>query len=161
TIVLFFGSFVSLLQIGFCVILGCGLAFATAMAAYGGLNTATSFLGAIIAGNGINYSIIYLARYRELRSGGTAREEPLEKAAQSCRKGTWLAAIAAGGAYGALLITSFRGFSEFGLIGGVGMVFCWLATFTVLPALITFFESFQINVDNTPRPTLMVQHGFD
>jgi uncharacterized protein len=160
TIVLFFGSFVSLLQIGFCVMLGCGLAFATAMAAYGHLNTATSFLGAIIAGNGINYSIIYLARYRELRSSGTAQLEALENAAQSCRKGTWLAAIAAGGAYGALVITSFRGFSEFGLIGGVGMVFCWLATFIVLPALITFFERLKSNADKNTRPTLTVPLGF-
>lgn len=159
-IVVFFRSFVSLLQIGFCVTLGCGLAFATAMAAYGRLNTATSFLGAIIAGNGINYGIIYLARYRELRSGGMPRETALVRAAQNCRKGTWLAAVAAGGAYGALLLTSFRGFSEFGLIGGVGMVFCWLATFIVLPAQITLSERIRGGADKNARPTLPIPLGF-
>ncbi len=159
-IVVFFRSFVSLLQIGFCVTVGCGLAFATAMAAYGRLNTATSFLGAIIAGNGINYGIIYLARYRELRSGGMPRESALVIAAQNCRKGTWLAAVAAGGAYGALLLTSFRGFSEFGLIGGVGMVFCWLATFVVLPAQITLSERIRGSADKNARPTLPIPLGF-
>lgn len=160
SIVLFFRSFVSLFQIGFCVTVGCGLAFATAMAAYGRLNTATSFLGAIIAGNGINYSIIYLARYRELRSSGMAREAALVNAAKTCRKGTWLAAIAAGGAYGALLLTSFRGFSEFGLIGGVGMVFCWLSTFLILPALITLSERIRGGTDKNARPTLPIPMGF-
>lgn len=159
-IVLFFRSFVSLFQIGFCVTVGCGLAFATAMAVYGRLNTATSFLGAIIAGNGINYGIVYLARYRELRSAGMEREAALESAARNCRKGTWLAAVAAGGAYGALLLTSFRGFSEFGLIGGVGMVFCWLATFLVLPAQITLSERIRRGSDKNARPTLSIPLGF-
>lgn len=159
-IVLFFRSFVSLFQIGFCVTVGCGLAFATAMAAYGRLNTATSFLGAIIAGNGINYGIVYLARYRELRSSGVQRDEALVRAAQNCRKGTWLAAVAAGGAYGALTLTSFRGFSEFGLIGGVGMVFCWTATFLLLPAQITLSERLRGGADKNARPTLPIPLGF-
>ncbi len=159
-IVVFFRSFVSLFQIGFCVTVGCGLAFATAMAAYGRLNTATSFLGAIIAGNGINYGIIYLARYRELRSSGMDRDTALVNAAKNCRKGTWLAAVAAGGAYGALLLTSFRGFSEFGLIGGVGMVFCWLATFIILPAQITLSERLRGGADKNARPTLPIPLGF-
>lgn len=141
-IALYFRSFLSLLQIGYCVFVGAGVAFAVAMATYGRLNTATSFLGAIIAGNGINYGIVYLARYRELRTTGSDMEGALVEAATSCRKGTWLAAMAAGGAYLALTVTSFRGFSEFGLIGGVGMVGCWLATFLLLPAQITLVARF-------------------
>ncbi len=159
SIILYFRSFVSLLQIGFCVTVGCGFAFAVAMAAYGRLNTATSFLGAIIAGNGINYGIVYLARYRELRTKGLEREESLVEAALASRKGTWLAAVAASGAYGALLLTSFRGFSEFGLIGGVGMVLCWLATFAILPAIITTFEMGLAGSQNTIRPTQRVALG--
>ena len=143
SIVVYFRSFVALLQIGFCVTVGCGFAFAIAMAAYGRLNTATSFLGAIIFGNGINYAIVYLARYRELRTLGKEREAALIEAALSTRKGTWLAALAAGGAYGALLFTSFRGFSEFGLVGGSGMLLCWGSTFVVLPASIALLESWQ------------------
>src|SRR5690606_27724738 len=104
--------------------------------------------------------IVYLARYRELRTSGILREEALVQAAQSCRKGTWLAAVAAGGAYGALMVTSFRGFSEFGLIGGVGMVFCWIATFLFLPAQITMAERIRGGADKTIRPTLPVPLGF-
>jgi predicted RND superfamily exporter protein len=159
SIIIFFRSFAALFQIGFCVAVGCGLAFAVAMLAYGRLNTATSFLGAIIAGNGINYGIIYLARYRELRKAGTEREQALIEAALSSRKGTFLAAVAAGGAYGALLLTSFRGFSEFGLIGGIGMIFCWIATFSILPALITLVEARSEDPDASFRPTISFPLG--
>ena len=45
-------------------------------------------------------------------------------------RGTWrptlTAAAAAAGSYGSLLITEFRGFREFGIIGGAGMVICWV-----------------------------------
>jgi predicted RND superfamily exporter protein len=154
SIVLFFHSFAALFQIGFCVVVGTGLSFAVAMFAFGRLNTATSFLGAIIAGNGINYGIIYLSRYRELRKTGLSREDALIQSALSSRKGTWLAAVAAGGAYGALILTSFRGFSEFGLIGGVGMIFCWMATFTTLPALVTLMEKVSGDTAASFRPTI-------
>jgi len=160
SIILFFRSIISLFQIGFCVTIGCGLAFSVAMGAYGHLNTATSFLGAIIAGNGINYGIVYLARYRELRTQGKERETALLESALSSRKGTWLAALAAGGAYSALLLTSFRGFSEFGLIGGVGMVFCWISTFALLPAQISLTEKVLPKVGEKVRRTLPIPLGF-
>ena len=53
---------------------------------------------------------------------------------------TWLAALAASLSYLSLAATSFRGFSEFGLIGGVGMLACWFATFLILPACIGCFD---------------------
>ena len=34
------------------------------------------------------------------------------------------------------MLTSFRGFFQFGVMGAAGVLFCWLATFTVLPALL-------------------------
>lgn len=139
-ILLYFRSVWVLLHILVAVSTGCGVAFAAAAIAFGHLNAATSFLGSIILGNGINDSIIYLARYRERRAQGDPVEEALVEAARSCRRGTWLASVAASGAYAALMVTSFRGFSEFGLIGGVGMVTCWFATFGFCPASVTVVE---------------------
>ncbi len=159
SIVLYFRSVFSLLQIGYCVTVGCSGAFAIAMLAYGRLNTATSFLGAIIFGNGINYAIVYLSSYRELRTSGSNGRDALLGAALSSRKGTWLASVAAGGAYAALLSTSFRGFSEFGLIGGVGMVLCWISTFVVLPAAITATEAVVPSTATNIKPTVALHLG--
>ena len=140
SIVVFFRSPIVLLHIGLCMGTGTAVAFAAAMLAYGHLNAATSFLVAIVAGNGINHGIVYLARYRERRAAGDGLEDALAEAAVAVRRGTWLAALAAAGAYACLLLTSFRGFSEFGLIGAVGMIACWIATFTMLPASVSLVD---------------------
>ena len=50
------------------------------------------------------------------------------------------------GAYGSLMVTSFRGFSQFGLIGGVGMLACWAATMVALPATVTLWERVRVRL---------------
>lgn len=152
-ILVYFRSAWVLLHIGFAVATGCGVAFGMAALVYGHLNAATSFLGSIILGNGINDAIVYLARYRERRALGDDLETALVETARSCRRGTWLASLAAGGAYAALMVTSFRGFSEFGLIGFVGMITCWFATFGFCPASVVFVERLRSKRSTSGRET--------
>ena len=38
------------------------------------------------------------------------------------------------------MVTSFRGFYQFGVMGAVGALFCWVATFTVLPAMLALLD---------------------
>ncbi len=122
--------------------LGVALTFGVTQLAIGHLNMATGFLFSIVAGNGINFGIIFMARYVELRRSGL----PLAEAIRAAHRDTWLptltAASAASAAYGSLLITEFRGFRDFGLIGGAGMVLCWLATYWVLPPILVLIERF-------------------
>jgi predicted RND superfamily exporter protein len=104
------------------------------------LNSNTAFLGSIIVGNGINFGIILLARYVEARREGRDVEESLVLGVDGARVGTLSAALAAGAAYGSLIITDFRGFRQFGVIGGIGMVLCWLVAFVLMPSLIRFLD---------------------
>lgn len=123
--------------------IGLGLVWSFGMAqlTVGYLNTATGFLVSIIAGNGINFSIIYMARYIEAR-----RDEKLDvpRAVLVAQQDTWGATLAAAGAamiaYGSLATTDFRGFRHFGIIGGAGMLLCWAATYALLPALLVLSE---------------------
>lgn len=140
----YFRSPLSLVHIGLSAAVGCGVALAVAKLAFGHLNMASGFLGSIIAGNGINIPMIYFARYRELQRQGQPLLPALTQAALDCRRGTWLGALAAAGAYASLGVTSFRGFSEFGLIGGSGALACWFAAFGVCPASIAALERFQL-----------------
>ncbi len=156
-IVVFFRSFSALAHIGVAMLTGVGLAFSVAYFAFGYLNASTAFLGSIIAGNGINYGIIYLARYRDRRALGDSVEAALVDAAVVSRRGTQLAALAAAFAYGTLMLTSFRGFSQFGLIGGVGMIFCWCATMIVVPATVTAVEALRAKL--LPRRAARVASG--
>nr|MBK7064281.1 MMPL family transporter [Deltaproteobacteria bacterium] len=156
-IVVFFRSFSALAHIGLAMLTGVGLAFSVAYFAFGYLNASTAFLGSIIAGNGINYGIIYLARYRDRRALGDSVEAALVDAAVVSRRGTQLAALAAAFAYGTLMLTSFRGFSQFGLIGGVGMICCWCATMIVVPATVTTVEALRAKL--LPRRAARVASG--
>lgn len=108
--------------------------FGFAELAIGHLNLITAFLTAIVVGNGINAGLILLARYFEEVRRGREGNDALAVAIAGALRGTLAAALAAGVAYGSLVVTDFRGFRHFGVIGFVGMVFCWGAAFTVLPA---------------------------
>ena len=66
------------------------------------------------------------ARYRERRA--SADESPPLRWRRRWRASgaaTLAAALAAAAAYASLLFTGFRGFSQFGLMGAVGALFCW------------------------------------
>lgn len=104
------------------------------------LNSNTAFLGSIIVGNGINFGIILLARYTEERKRGEGRDEALATAAWSARLGTLSAALGASVSYVSLISTQFRGFRQFGIIGGLGMVLSWAVTFVCMPPLIAWLD---------------------
>lgn len=104
------------------------------------LNSNTAFLGAIIVGNGINFGIVLLARYVEERRNGTHVHEALVIAVGSARLGTLSAALGAGVAYASLVSTTFRGFRQFGIIGGIGMIMSWAMAFIAMPPLIAWMD---------------------
>jgi predicted RND superfamily exporter protein len=139
---LYYRSVVSLTYIFFPTLLGGACAFAIAALTIGYLNTNTAFLGSIILGNGINFGIILLARYREQRGRHAEQtvEEALAVALSTTAKPTLTAAMAAAIAYGSLALTNFRGFQQFGQVGGVGMILCWLFTYSYCPALVCLWE---------------------
>jgi predicted RND superfamily exporter protein len=115
------------------------------------LNSNTAFLGSIIVGNGVNFGIIQLARYVEERRAGASIERALEVALEGTRKGTLSAALAAGVAYASLVAMQFRGFRQFGIIGGLGMVLVWATTFVLGPSLIAWLDGGRLGVDG-PGP---------
>jgi predicted RND superfamily exporter protein len=122
------------------ILVGVSWSFAFTELTVGFLNLATGFLFTIIAGNGINAGVIYMARYLEARRAG----EPLLEAIRVTHVETWLATLtaclAASAAYASLTITEFRGFRDFGLIGAVGMILCWIATYSTMPAILAALE---------------------
>jgi predicted RND superfamily exporter protein len=120
---------------------GCLWTFAFAYSSVGYLNSASGFLVSIIAGNGINFGILLMARYLEART--EERRAPVEAvrmAMSATARGTLAVALCSSVAYGSLALTDFRGFRHFGVIGGAGMLLCWIATYTLLPALLVSME---------------------
>ena len=144
----------SIFVIALPALLGVGSAYAFAMWRYGYVNTAGAFLGAIILGNGINYPIVLLSRYREFRARGQEPEEARHNAVWNSLRAELLGASVAAIAYGSLTITRSRGFSQFGTIGFVGMLFVWLWMIPLVPALITLIERAQARLPKWMREPL-------
>src|SRR4029077_16826184 len=119
----------------------------------GHLNSNTAFLGSIIAGNGINYPLLFLAYYRG-RGGDEPKALAIALGARQAFFGTLGAALAASAAYGALSVSTFRGFSQFGWIGGVGMVTTWLFTFIAMPIAISLFNPPRVTQQSTTQQWL-------
>jgi predicted RND superfamily exporter protein len=126
--------------IGIPALIGAVLAFAVAWLAFGYLNSSTAFLGSIIVGNGINYAIVLMSRYEEERARGLNADAAMAGAIAGTWRATSVAALSASAAYASLTVTSFRGFSQFGVMGATGAVFCWLATYTALPAMLVLMD---------------------
>ena len=142
-VVLFFGRPRAVVFLGAGLIPPVLVSFAVADVTVDSLNASTAFLGSIIIGNGVNPNIIWLSRYFEERRRGLDVGGAILGAHQNTWLATMIASSAAALAYGSLMITDFRGFRDFGIIGGVGMILCWVSAITVLPAAVAAYERFR------------------
>lgn len=116
-------------------------ALAIAYFLIGYLTSQTAFLGSIIVGNGINYSLIFMARYlEEKRERNASAIDALTIAVTRTWRPTLVAAVVTSAAFVALMVTHVRGINQFGIIGGIGMVLCWICTYTIMPAWLSLFE---------------------
>jgi predicted RND superfamily exporter protein len=121
------------------VVPGLLFTFAVGRLLVGHLNSNTAFLGSIIAGNGINYPLLFLAYYRARHPDESLRDALLA-AARNSLPGSLGAAATASAAYAGLAVSNFRGFSQFGWLGGAGMLITWCFTFVAVPIAIRLFR---------------------
>jgi len=136
----FFMRWRALVALATTLAVGLAWTFGITYLTIGHLNVATGFLVSIVAGNGINFGIIFLSRVYEERRKRERLEDAIEASSLLTRRATVSAALAASAAYGSLAVSDFRAFRHFALIGGVGMLVCWLASFLFLPSVLLLVE---------------------
>lgn len=164
SVLLFFWRIRTVLTMGATILVALLWTFGLTRFTIGYLNTSTGFLVSIIAGNGINYGIMYMARYVEAR-----RDEgkDVETATKLAHRDTWIPTLASAAtatlAYGSCAFTDFRGFKHFGIIGGYGMILCWTVTYLFLPAIFAASEkvwpAYKTRPENSSMPKKQA-HGF-
>lgn len=107
----------------------------------GHLNILSSAFAVILIGQGIDFSMYYVARYLEvhgrMRSSGAA----LLETAVSVGPGIATGAITTAIAFFMAGLTEFPGVAELGIIAGGGILLCWIAGLTLLPAMIHLCDS--------------------
>ncbi len=134
------------------LVVGCAVTFGLSYFLIGHLNANSAFLGSIVVGNGINVPIIIVARYMEERRAGLSVAQAARMSLSRTLGATFVAAFASGLAYLSLSLTAFRGFREFGIIGGLGMSLCWLSAIILLPPLLSIIERWRpLNIQTTNR----------
>ena len=115
-------------------------AFGLASVVFGQLNLMTSTLGLVLFGLGIDYGIHFYARYAEERGAGRVVVDAAETTFRSTGQAIAVSAFTTAAALFVLTIADFRGFSEFGFIGGTGILFALVSMLLVMPALLSLFE---------------------
>ncbi|MDP8999132.1 MAG: MMPL family transporter [Myxococcota bacterium] len=142
-LVAYYRSIGALVIVGLPALAGVAAAYAFAEVAFGYVNTSGAFLGAIIIGNGINYPIVLLSRYQEFRARGMSPETARREAVRNAFRAELVGACVAAVAYGSLSLTRFRGFSQFGAIGFIGMLSVWISIVPLVPATLVLVERLQ------------------
>jgi uncharacterized protein len=126
---------------------GLAVALAIGLALVGALNLISVAFFALFVGLGIDFGIQFSVRYRAERHDYPELHTALLSAAKKAAMPLSLAAVATAVGFSSFLPTSYRGLSELGAIAGAGMIIAFIASITLLPALLVVLKP-----PREPRP---------
>lgn len=137
----FFRSLRSIPSVLIPVIVSVFATFGVGALIYGSFNLATAFIFAVLLGLGVDFAIHALARYQvERRRVGKGTRSALRLSLSSTGAAMFFGAITSIAVFWLLQLGRFRGFSQFGMMAGIGVLLALVATFTLVPALVSAFE---------------------
>ncbi|MCG8434727.1 MAG: MMPL family transporter [Gammaproteobacteria bacterium] len=115
-----------------------GLIGTAAFAAFavGDLNLISVAFAVLYIGLGVDFAIHLCLRYRELIHSGKQHDDAISTAAGDVGSSLLFCAVTTSVGFYAFFPTTFKGVAELGLISGTGMYISFIATMTLLPALL-------------------------
>lgn len=123
--------------VGASLVSGVAWTFAMAWVYVGHVNIITGFLGAVIIGLGIDFGIHLFVRFQqEAVRSGVSCEEAIVRMVTGTSSPAITSALTTAGVFFSFTIADFRGFSEFGLIAGTGVLLTMASNFLILPPLL-------------------------
>lgn len=118
---------------------------------FGKLNMMTAMMGAILIGLGIDYAIHMITIYLEYRHKGKNKEESVLAIFQKGIKGISAGALTTSVGFLLFGLSSFPGFSEFGIVLGGGILIVFICTLFLLPSILISFGKIKKNKSNKTR----------
>ncbi len=106
----------------------------------GHFNIVTGFLIAILGGLGVDFGVHLFARYVEERNRGRDVFEALEIVFKTTFLSNLTSTATTAAAFLVLIISQFKGFSQFGYTAGVGMLLLLLGILFAFPSFIVISE---------------------
>jgi uncharacterized protein len=122
--------------------LAVGLIVTTAfgLAAFGSFNLISVAFAVLFVGLGVDFGIQFCVCYRARRYSSEDLHLALRDAGGEVGGALALAAASIAAGFYAFLPTEYRGVSELGVIAGTGMIVAFVASITVLPALLALLR---------------------
>ncbi len=117
------------------LLLGVGSTLGITSLAIGQLNLVSGMLVSALFGLGIDFEIHLYLRYLEELTPGRDRREAMRVAITRTLPGCTTAATTTAAAFFAMAISDFKGYREYGLIAGMGVLVTLLMTYVSLPPL--------------------------
>lgn len=121
------------------LVIGVSWAVGYVVLAVGHLNILTSAFGAMLIGLG-DYGVHFVAHYLDRKCRQPNVRKALIETAETVGPGIATGALTTAAAFFAGALTDFLGVAELGIIAGGGILLCWLADMTVLPAFLCLIE---------------------
>lgn len=121
-------------------IVGSAWTMGFAKVAVGSVNMFTSFAVAVLVGLGNDHAIILYGRYREERVAGHPLHDAIVRAWDKGGPPSLTATLTSAAGFFSLLVASFRGFQQLGIIIGVGVPLCFLSVILSVPLLLQWFD---------------------
>jgi hopanoid biosynthesis associated RND transporter like protein HpnN len=113
---------------------------ALGLALIGAFNPISVAFAMLFVGLGADFAIQFSVRYRAQRHELHDLDTALVDGARYVGSPLTLAALAAAAGFLSFVPTDYRGVAELGLIAGVGMLVAYIASMTLLPALLSLFK---------------------
>lgn len=120
------------------LLFGVSITLAITALTIGQLNLISGFLVSALLGVGIDFEIHLYLRYLEQLTVQPTRTEAMRQAINRTLPACIVAAGTTAAAFYAMTISDFRGFREYGLIAGTGVLVTLVTTFVMLPPLALF-----------------------
>ncbi len=140
TLLFFRGRLVPAVVVLLGMSVGTILTMGFAYAVVGQLNMITSILGGILMGFGVDYGIHFIFRTRIELGLGKPPQQALRDALVQAGRPACIAAVVTGGSFLVLMVSKFRGFSQFGLLAGCGTLIIGLTMFSWSAALLALLS---------------------
>ncbi len=116
------------------------MTYAFCQIAIGELNTITVVLGAILMGFGIDFGLYFIFRLREEYTLSKNLKRSIHQTLKHAGAASSISAIISASSFYILGISKFKGFSDFGLMAGTGVILSAIMMYITLPVIYVLID---------------------
>lgn len=150
TIIFYFKTISSLFIILIPLSFGIISAVSVSLLFVGEFSLISAFSFAMLYGLGIDFAIHLLARYSEERANGLSVKDALKTTYNTTLSSIISGALTTAAAFFSLIFVQFKGFSDFGIVAGIGVLTSLISIVSLFPSFAVVAEKF-VKLDKMPR----------